>query len=727
MKYIFILFLSLTSLAHADAQNSQTALTDDPWYKKWQEVCSYDSGWCTKLRTGLSANGDWTPPKPEIVEILRASRPIIRAAAARYGVDPRAIAGAILTENSLNLDMKHQAELWYAKFNEGAPHVLFGKHFGTGIGQLHDDTVRDVEPRAAAVEKRPVLTDYVEIHRRMASLEGSINYVAAVLKDAQDVYAKHGFNISKDIGVLTTLYNLGGYDWKASQLEMKKKIDPKVQPRINHFGFFVDHNEALLGSIVGYTPPAKTEEPTQDSRKITTVSTKLNLTNVPNSCDGIATAKPSGSLEPGTPYKVIGNDVDCNLSKWTLVQSGDGSLGWISAKNLAAASVTKNSSIHCQADEVPECSSSLASLAHIKYQAAPKDKDPKKSAKLHLLSVPLQKATDCNDDPTPVAPPIKRAEFTHNDYLSGSDANVFYTSVHDWLIDPTHIDTRSPGWSAVFDNVFMADLLYSRALVKADKIKAFIAAHSAPPTPQDLADAKALLSENYFSLDRYNPVSNYSYNCTAELKHMNADLQFTKTVNYLLDLEIQSAITYDHDPNEGRYTNFDSVRTTHGRMYIYCQSLKQEAQKRSASSQGSGNIPSWNSQNVTGMVCQSCQNNFSQLENDLVTLLNGISKDKTPDDHALELAKKLFKPEDLKLNFKPSAAVAISDCGFDQDSAAQKMKELLKTGCVGQIFVNDLSWVDYLAKKNINVGYSPMSDDEYFQVEPKATWSCGSK
>ena len=66
-----------------------------------------------------------------------------------------------------------------------------------------------------------------------------------VLMMAQEAYARHGMDISQNIGVLTSLYTRGSFDYLARQ-----RIQQGGSPQINTFGYFVEKNITLTEEIL---------------------------------------------------------------------------------------------------------------------------------------------------------------------------------------------------------------------------------------------------------------------------------------------------------------------------------------------------------------------------------------------------------------------------------------------------------------------------------------------
>ena len=181
------------------------------WDAKFNEVCSRDK-FCSKLK---ATDGTWLRPKSEIIALLKDNdvQNEIKTAAAKYGVDPTAIAGAIMAENSLNVGVKDSVQTFLAS-KMGITSIA-GKNFSFGLGQIQLPATREAEEHIAKIEKRKPRGDD-ELRKEIADPMGSIRMAALIVRKVQDDYKAQGFDISKDPGVLTTLYNLGQSERRAA-------------------------------------------------------------------------------------------------------------------------------------------------------------------------------------------------------------------------------------------------------------------------------------------------------------------------------------------------------------------------------------------------------------------------------------------------------------------------------------------------------------------------------
>ncbi len=217
-----------------------TTLLAQDWEQEFKEVSKYDS-WATSLK---GRNGDFKKPNQDLSVLISKFRYEIKVIANKYGVKPEAIVGAILAENTINLGIDDAIQNLLVQLEITPKASIFGREFTFGWGQLLTSTAMDVEHIVSKVEGREPKTSK-EVVKELYTPRGAITYVAAVLKDAQDTYAKYGYDISSDIGVLTTLYNLGKPEKRASFAKSKG-----LKPKVNYYGLFVRMNEAHIEKVL---------------------------------------------------------------------------------------------------------------------------------------------------------------------------------------------------------------------------------------------------------------------------------------------------------------------------------------------------------------------------------------------------------------------------------------------------------------------------------------------
>lgn len=344
------------------------------WDKRFEELCTYDVDFCGNLK---DSNGNWKRPKAEMVMALKELAPVINKAARDFGVDPRAIAGSILAENSLNVSISDDIQDWLVKMKIAGDGDLLGKQFSFGWGQLYMDAAMEAEPLMAKIENRKVRTAE-EVAEALLKPEESIRYVAAVVKTIQKNYAKEGYDISDKPEILTTVYNLGGSSRRAKQARRANR-----EPRVNYFGFFVEKNidvlegivspevsvkklqnqkfwdfynkepEGAIDKILSYFEPDDTR-PKELGRRATS---EIILQHAPPTCvlggndtdreyvqnTSYKESKPSGTLQFEEGMREITTYLDCDLNEWKLVENEAGDkTGWVSLDNLLESSRPSN-------------------------------------------------------------------------------------------------------------------------------------------------------------------------------------------------------------------------------------------------------------------------------------------------------------------------------------------------------------------------------------------------
>ena len=210
------------------------------WETKYKDLCSYDHKWCGKVK---NSDGTWVKPKKEILKLLQTLEPVIREQATKLNVDPKAIAGSILAENSLNVGVSDDVQDFLVKVGIASNGNILGKKFTFGLGQLNFDVARSAENYMAKIENRKAMTDK-ELSDALLIPEKAIYYVGAVIRETQDIYKKHGFDISDKPDILATLYNLGKPESKAIDAKKNNRL-----PRVNYFGFFIAKNDSDLAFL----------------------------------------------------------------------------------------------------------------------------------------------------------------------------------------------------------------------------------------------------------------------------------------------------------------------------------------------------------------------------------------------------------------------------------------------------------------------------------------------
>lgn len=330
------------------------------WDAEYDKVKEYDS-YASRLKNG---DGTWKKPNTTIATLLKELSPEILAASKELDVDPRAIAGSILAENSLNVGVSDGVQDWLVKKGLASKGSMFGKKFTFGIGQLYFSTAKDAETYIAKIENRQPMTDD-QINDALKDPKLSIRMVAKVLRQAQDIYQKYGFNIKNDPAILTTVYNLGKPESRAKAARNENRL-----PKPNYFGLFVAKNLNKVTEVSGYIAPApkpvvvaKAATPPSPppikpkpapaaptvklvKRKVTTASMALlqgppscdhsNMENNDNSFkyDSFKQYGAVGVVEKGTSWTLISPALDCDSNKWSMIRTENGLTGWVKTEEL---------------------------------------------------------------------------------------------------------------------------------------------------------------------------------------------------------------------------------------------------------------------------------------------------------------------------------------------------------------------------------------------------------
>jgi hypothetical protein len=332
--------------------------------QEYQTLCSYDSKWCNKVK---NSDGTFVRPKKEIVQLLKELAPTIEKHSKAMGVDVRAVAGAIMAENSLNVSISDDVQNLLVKIGVANKGEILGKKFTYGLGQLNFSAAREAENYAAKLEKRAPLGD-VELSDALLIPEKAIYYVAAVIRKVQDDYKEQGIDISGKPEILTTLYNLGKSSTKASEAKAYGKT-----PRPNYFGFFVKKYERELSflkpvvtpvEVASKTEPVKTAVKTEkktlkivlpsiapvETKKLLLAFTKsmplyssppvcessrdYGATNIQKKYGSMKTFAVTSIADKEKTFEVVAPTIDCEANTWELIKLSSGEAGWIRKEEL---------------------------------------------------------------------------------------------------------------------------------------------------------------------------------------------------------------------------------------------------------------------------------------------------------------------------------------------------------------------------------------------------------
>lgn len=127
----------------------------------------------------------------------------------------------------------------------------YGAGLTYGLGQLSPVRVlltNDIAVRMGGLKKiQP--TDTKSLYFATLDVDTNINYVAATVVASIDNYKKYAnFDISNNIGVIATLYNLGNEKSRAEQLEntneaLMKANKKTILPKENFYGWYMNKKE----------------------------------------------------------------------------------------------------------------------------------------------------------------------------------------------------------------------------------------------------------------------------------------------------------------------------------------------------------------------------------------------------------------------------------------------------------------------------------------------------
>lgn len=216
-------------------------------------------------------NDNWKLPSSHALKFVRDNKISILKYAKLYNVSPEAIAAVFVAEGSVNfyIDDKIQDLLSRLVGEKVVMYLgkLIGLNISLGPAQINEQgilqaiqTIRTVEKKNISLEKLKeeimggnnnpywLISPTIMIIGSMInnSSVGSIRIVAALLYKAQKDYQKAGIDISKNMGALITLYNLGSTQEKAQSIDCSENYIPKI----NFLGLFAEkYKTTIIQSI----------------------------------------------------------------------------------------------------------------------------------------------------------------------------------------------------------------------------------------------------------------------------------------------------------------------------------------------------------------------------------------------------------------------------------------------------------------------------------------------
>ncbi len=362
MKYIVLFFLLLATFSvRGEYQNSIMSDADYQSLCEREKPAAYslwNDNLCKRLKNG---DGSWVQPDPAYLKLLQVLDPKFTAIGRKLGINPLAVKAAFTAENSMNITV-HQSEKDFLKAAFGThganqlSKAVQGVSFSEGIGQIKIEAAEPVEPLLAKIEGRPQ-RDYRQIEESLKDPEQSIKYGAAIIRTCQDAYKAQGFDISENIPVLASLYNLGKCTRRAADAKERADRSGKTYaPQPNYFGYFVKN---WLGDIDRETrldDPSKGSGDVGNFERFQRLKSQIVLSASPPECKVKDTYSSShgrahdytkyedmtfgpsvGVANPGE-FQVVGGAPDCDGLEWSLIHTHDGMNGWTSKKVLDSKS-----------------------------------------------------------------------------------------------------------------------------------------------------------------------------------------------------------------------------------------------------------------------------------------------------------------------------------------------------------------------------------------------------
>lgn len=127
-----------------------------------------------------------------------------------------------------------------------------------GLGQVNPLTALKVSDRVYQISGLPKLNmnNGDAVYRAIMDPDLTLPYIAAIIRQSIDDYRQIAhFDISQNIGIVSTLYNLGGSDERARTLaqlneRLKNEGKPIKYPEENYYGWFVNSKVQQLESLL---------------------------------------------------------------------------------------------------------------------------------------------------------------------------------------------------------------------------------------------------------------------------------------------------------------------------------------------------------------------------------------------------------------------------------------------------------------------------------------------
>lgn len=225
----YALFLLGASLLVSAVGHSQINLPT------FEELCEYD-GACRKVGRVKKGRLVVKPIDQIYIDYYKRLRNVIIQIANEYDIDPVTLVLTPLAENTMNVDRIDEIQDELVRNGSAPEGVFLGVEMSFGPGQIYTSTAKRVEDLAAQIERRPKRSKR-EITSQLITPEGALRYAAAILRQAQDIYAENGYDISRRPEILSTIYNIG-----KPERRVKNTVRERREPYPNYFGYFVGYN-----------------------------------------------------------------------------------------------------------------------------------------------------------------------------------------------------------------------------------------------------------------------------------------------------------------------------------------------------------------------------------------------------------------------------------------------------------------------------------------------------
>lgn len=201
------------------------------------EFVSFELAEASTLPSAVTTLRNLTPPELQVLAWLQKYRAVFERTEARFSADRRGMAGAIA---------------WEALFN---PRSSSPRSVGPGKIHLYEFTKTAV---AEEVEQRHLLPAHEFAERRaiLATADGAILYVGAILGGFVQIAAAAGYAIDCDAALLANCYNAFNLTYWERHLARKEQARDPATPRAalelgNAMGFWVRDHLAYLEEGVG--------------------------------------------------------------------------------------------------------------------------------------------------------------------------------------------------------------------------------------------------------------------------------------------------------------------------------------------------------------------------------------------------------------------------------------------------------------------------------------------